>query len=87
MRPIFHDSKAKLQRIRAEARQVAGDGLKDVSDVKRDGNVIVKFRSTEDRDSLSITFDFIDRARGFGWEISFDAATRNVTLHIDQITI
>lgn len=86
MRPTFNDAKAKIRRIEAEAKDVAGKGLKDVSDVKRDGKVLVKFRSTPERDALAVSMDFLDRALSLGWDAGYDSENARVWLHIDQVS-
>ena len=87
MRPTFHDARAKLGIIRTEARRVAGECLKDVSDAKRDGRVHVKFRSAPGRDAFSASMSFLDRALELGWNAGYDSEGSRVWLHIDQVSL
>jgi hypothetical protein len=88
MRPTFHNSKAKLTLIRIECENAIGiPALKDVSDVKRDGNVIVKLRSTAERDLLAISMDLLDHLVAVGWDAGYDSERERVWVRIDSVLV
>ena len=87
MKPIFHNSKAKIKIVRDECFDVAGTGLKDVSDVKRDGNIIVRLRSTHERDMLAVSMDVLERVGLLGWDSGYDAERACVWIRIDSVLV
>lgn len=88
MRPTFHDSKAKLTLIRIECENAIGiPALKDVSDVKRDGKVIVKLRSTAERDLLAISMDALEHLLAVGWDAGYDSERACVWIDIRSVLV
>lgn len=85
MKPTFHNSNEKLKFIRAEAAKIAGEGLKDVSGVKKSGNVFVRFRSTAELSADEIAFEFFQHMDRLYWAAQFDRNAAMVSIRIESV--